>query len=874
MKTKLLYVLLFIFSYTYAQFPSQGLVRGYDFTNGSTADLVGSEDLTLTTPASATASTMVNDRFNNPNNAVKLNGSLYQASNIDYGGVNFSNNANGNKDVYTTLSFWVKTSNTTSGKKTIIDESQRTSATSTGWYGYYVFLEDGEINVQVRSEYENLGSGSTYYNVAALQSSSLVADNTWKHVVVTIHGKQRYVGVTYYNDYITELFIDGTSEDDSIITQNHQYIVTTENHDEYNAKYTIGNIDNQSLQSTEVYTDEIDDLFMYNALLTQAEITVLYTSTAACIPPNSNILSASSVLGTSATIDISGSDTYDIAYHKTSEPFANAIITTGITTGSVNISTLDQCTSYDVYVRKHCGSTISEWSNAFSFGTGSTTLQVLHVDSNATGGANDGTSWANAYVNLQDALTIVGGCEQIWIAAGTYKPHASSRSTYFNISSQNVSIYGGFSGVETQVSDRVLGTNETILSGDLNENDSNVSDYLNNYNNTTRSADNSIHVINITATGNNLLLDGLTISDAHNSGNATERGGAIVKHKTVALLTLKNCIIKDNVSRNDNAGLVAEFDLNNISSVTGELNIENCKFINNMSRWASGIYSFARASTKVDINVTNTLFDGNVAGDLNTGSATGLSGSSSWFRGLASNSTINLSLTNNTYVNNSDIGTGQSLDNSSRATLGISRSGSSAFNATVANCIFWNNTTFGGTPTRSITDLYSSTINSLLVYNSLDALSFNDSSITNHSNTISSNPLFTSNTDFTLQSSSPAIDTGNNSYVTVTSDLLGNQRIFNTTVDMGVYEFGAPLLGIQDDKLLVNFILYPNPVRNTLNIQLENALEKVEIYSVLGRKVLENNTSDMNVSSLSPGMYLLKVYTVDGKIGVKRFVKK
>ena len=91
---------------------------------------------------------------------------------------------------------------------------------------------------------------------------------------------------------------------------------------------------------------------------------------------------------------------------------------------------------------------------------------------------------------------------------------------------------------------------------------------------------------------------------------------------------------------------------------------------------------------------------------------------------------------------------------------------------------------------------------------------------------------------------------------------------------MGIYEFGAPSLGVEDNVLLENFKLYPNPVRNILNIQLEEILEKVEVYSILGRKVLDGNTSTINVSNLSSGMYLLKVYTQDGKVGVKRFIKE
>jgi len=187
------------------------------------------------------------------------------------------------------------------------------------------------------------------------------------------------------------------------------------------------------------------------------------------------------------------------------------------------------------------------------------------------------------------------------------------------------------------------------------------------------------------------------------------------------------------------------------------------------------------------------LFDGNIAGDLNNTSATGIAGSASWIRVISNGSNVNLDLSNNTYVNNQDLGTGQSLNNFSRATVGISRQPgiTGAFNAKVSNCIFWNNTTVGGATTRSITDLYKSPVSSLVVRNSIDPLNFNDDSISSAVSTLTGDPLFTNeaNNDYTLTGSSPAIDTGNNTYVIGSTDLLGNQRIFNTTVDMGVYEF-------------------------------------------------------------------------------------
>ncbi len=55
--------------------------------------------------------------------------------------------------------------------------------------------------------------------------------------------------------------------------------------------------------------------------------------------------------------------------------------------------------------------------------------QILHVDQKVVGGAQDGSSWANAFPHLQDALdaTATGlGQDQIWVAEGTYYPDERS----------------------------------------------------------------------------------------------------------------------------------------------------------------------------------------------------------------------------------------------------------------------------------------------------------------------------------------------------------------------------------------------------------------------------------------------------------------
>jgi len=62
--------------------------------------------------------------------------------------------------------------------------------------------------------------------------------------------------------------------------------------------------------------------------------------------------------------------------------------------------------------------------------------------------------------------------------------------------------------------------------------------------------------------------------------------------------------------------------------------------------------------------------------------------------------------------------------------------------------------------------------------------------VVNNNLPAATDPLFndTESGDFTLQTGSPAIDAGDNGYITASTDLAGNPRIQNNTVDLGAYE--------------------------------------------------------------------------------------
>ena len=118
---------------------------------------------------------------------------------------------------------------------------------------------------------------------------------------------------------------------------------------------------------------------------------------------------------------------------------------------------------------------------------------------------------------LQDALEDAISGDEIWVAAGTYKPDASSlvpagngdRMATFQLIN-GVAVYGGFAGRETSLGERDWQANETILSGDLNDDDVEFSIPIDFWSVPNRS-DNSERVVTSSDCNETAVLDGLTI---------------------------------------------------------------------------------------------------------------------------------------------------------------------------------------------------------------------------------------------------------------------------------------------------------------------------------------------------------------------------
>ena len=164
---------------------------------------------------------------------------------------------------------------------------------------------------------------------------------------------------------------------------------------------------------------------------------------------------------------------------------------------------------------------------------------VLYVDDSADG-ANDGTSWQNAFTDLQDALAVAAGAEveEIRVAQGVYRPAGpgGSREASFQLIS-DVTVRGGYAGVTGADSNaRNVSAYETILSGDLNGDDD--LDFGGN-------GENSYHVVR--GGGTSAVLDGLTIAYGNADGTLfypESRGGGMYGFGGTAI----DCVIRNNVA--------------------------------------------------------------------------------------------------------------------------------------------------------------------------------------------------------------------------------------------------------------------------------------------------------------------------------------
>ncbi|MBL1280545.1 MAG: T9SS type A sorting domain-containing protein [Fluviicola sp.] len=404
-------------------------------------------------------------------------------------------------------------------------------------------------------------------------------------------------------------------------------------------------------------------------------------------------------------------------------------------------------------------------------------LPILYVDENATGG-NNGSSWNDAFTTLRNALALVNDGQDLWVAAGTYTPDPTDRMASFTIPS-GVSVYGGFNGTETLLSQRDWTINNTTLSGDLLGNDAGAWAFINTLRN-----DNSYHVVKMM--GTNPTLDGVTISDGHANGSSQWDiyGAGIYLNYYTTTPIIKNCTLENNIAD------VAAAMFTRFGTGSATVIIENSIFRKNMARLGACYSGVTNGATTLDVNVSNCLFTENVAQDKSAGD--GYAGSAFIQQTNSTGANVTAILSNCTFTKNQDLGTNALMNSTTRSVVGLSQAAGTQLTAELHNCIFWGNTEVGGVNSKAISNhLTAYTLpQPLSIKNSFDDDNFSNMAPGDLTNTSNTDPLFTdyANNDYTLSCLSPAVDAGDATGLTLpATDLAGNGRIINT-IDLGCYE--------------------------------------------------------------------------------------
>jgi predicted outer membrane repeat protein len=373
---------------------------------------------------------------------------------------------------------------------------------------------------------------------------------------------------------------------------------------------------------------------------------------------------------------------------------------------------------------------------------------VIYVDHKAAGAAN-GSSWSNAFVDLQQAFAVAHAGDQIWAAAGTYKPDGGTLDPKkrFDLPS-GVAVYGGFAGGETSISQRDIAANETVLTGDLLGNDGpNQLNY----------ADNSYQLVQAVNVSAGTRLDGLTLADANgaNPSVGSQAGGLYVVGGSIAVAS---CTFRGNYQVFGSAGMAVESG--------GVATVTDCTFLANNTSVASagGAMHFLTGS---NVRVTRSRFLGNTAssgGAISGGSATLILDSclfcgnkvKGWGGALGIDN-ASASIANCTFVGNSAVGGGGAID------LGTG-------SMSVTNCILWGNTAPQAVPGEVEISSEGATV--LLNNSTLEAPMLQFGGVGNSA----ANPLLvdpdgpdnifgTLDDDGRLQPGSPCIDSGSNAAV-------------------------------------------------------------------------------------------------------------
>ena len=512
-----------------------------------------------------------------------------------------------------------------------------------------------------------------------------------------------------------------------------------------------------------------------------------------------------------------------------------------------------------------------------------------HVNVNTGADSNNGLSWSTAFETFQAALDKVKANDTVWIASGIYTPtkkyaekyrdgSPTDERAYSFIIPDGVVVLGGFpanASNATGISSRDWKTNETILSGDLSGDD----DY-------GFRTENSHHIIIMFDASPKTILDGFTICGAYNDAPKTAYfndkrtyaitygcGGAIYSFSsvTIASPTLRNLFIYDNFASYEGAGLFNYAPNDDASPEIINVEFSSNKVVNKKTNGGRGGGLFIEGTT-TSAKLTNVIISGNTA--LSEGSS---------FGGGAYFKTVNdcTPIIQNTLVagNISNGGAGLFFNSWAKTTApsltNVTISGnkaeaqnnSSGYNdgggmtvfaevgmasPIIQNTVICDN---AGDNQNEILIVGVKGTNPTYSHSFIKGMELGESNLPGNTSTASMffNPGNAADAPFwdgyrshiyRLLPESPLVNKGNNSYLSLSKDLAGDNRIYGGTIDIGAYESQGNIPS-NNDCITPEKSIWA--AANTLFVRIDTP-STLRIYSISGLLV-------KHIDSLTVGSY-------------------
>ncbi len=506
------------------------------------------------------------------------------------------------------------------------------------------------------------------------------------------------------------------------------------------------------------------------------------------------------------------------------------------------------------------------------------TQAQIYVDASATGD-KDGSSWANAFTDLQTALDAAAENAEIRVASGTYKPTAAPDETtddnrkkafHFN---KNLVLKGSYNPADTQDF-----TNPSILSGDFNDDDeiSGSGSTLS----ITGNSENAYHVLITADLTDEAVIEGFYITGGHANGNGLisysntfffNDSGAGIYHITSSP-SMVNTVFSGNSATKDGGGMY---------NANSSPDIVNTVFSGNSATNGGGMYNSVSSP-----NIVNTVFSGNSA--TNGGGMYNLFSPSSIVNTVFSG---NAATTNGGGIYN--VSSSPNIVNTVFSGNAATTNGGGIYNvssstSTIYNSVFYGNgsdivnsgSTSSTTGERNFSEHYEETGFTLLTADPFldsenpkgaDGVWFTTDDGLQPSAT---SPIAGKGDATKLPSDTKDLDEDGDISEAIPFDIIGRTRVLGS-LDVGAYEVSSVVLSVKDiDSSKLDIY---STGHKTLVIQgVLNAKTTANVYSLQGTLVASkvfnkfSTSNTLDVSTLSTGIYIVKMYNAKHQVHTKK----